>query len=108
MIHERRTNVHFTQRELHLAQFVDVHLRGEFTHRDGKEWRPHRLRHYSAEGGPGAGKTQNANFVFRIVCGLKEWESLDVVPVGMSNQQRELYRSRLKFSVESDSERPNA
>ena len=87
MIYERCVNVQFTERELHLVQFVNVHFRGELAHRDGKERRFHRLGHDFAERRPGAIKTENANFVFGIVRGLKKWEALDVVPVRVSNQQ---------------------
>ncbi len=87
MIHERGVNVQFPERELHLVQFVNVHLRGELTHGDGKERRFHGLGHDLAECRPGAIETENANFVFGIVCGLKKWEALDVVPVRVSNQQ---------------------
>src|SRR6516162_4936854 len=87
MIYERRVNVQFTEREFHLVQFVDVHSRGELTHRDWKERRPHWLHHDLAERRPGAIKTEDAYFVFGIVGRLKKWEPLNVVPVGMSNEQ---------------------
>ena len=108
MIYERCVNVQFPKRELHLVQFVDVHFRGELTHRDRKERRFHGLGHDLAERRPGAIKTENANFVFGIVRGLKKWEALDVVPVRVSNQQRQPDWLRLEFSVESDTERPDA
>src|SRR6266550_1168618 len=108
MIHERGVNVQFPERKLHLVQFVKVHPRGELTHRDGKERRFHGLGHDLAERRPGASETENANFVFGIVRGLKKWEALDVVPVRVSNQQRQPDWLRLEFSVESDTERPDA
>src|SRR5262245_4614390 len=108
MIHKGYVNVQFAERELHLVQFVDVHSGGEFTHRDRKERRFHRLRHNLAECRPGSVKPENADFVFGIVRRLKKWEALDVVPVGMSNQQRELYRSHLKFPFQGDTKRPDA
>src|SRR5215831_7580302 len=108
MIYERRVNVQFTEGEFHLVQFVDVHSRGEFTHRDRKERRFHWLHHDLAERCPGAIKTEDANLVFGIVRGFKKWEALNVVPVSMSNEQGEFYRSPLKFSVEGDTERPDA
>src|SRR4029453_11160376 len=108
MIHEGYVNVQFAERELHLVQFVDIHSGGEFTHRYRKERRFHRLRHNLAKCRPGSVKTENTDFVFRIVRRLKKWKALDVVPVGMSNQQREFYRSRLKFSFQGDTKRPDA
>ncbi len=108
MIYEGCVNVHLTEGKFHLAQFVDVHSRGELAHRDGKERRLHGLRHDFAERCAGAIKTENANLVLGIVRGLEKWEPLDVVPVRMGNEQGEFYRSRLKFSVESDTKRPDA
>ena len=108
MIYERRVNVQFAEGELHLVQFVDIHFRGELAHGDWKERRLHRLGHDLAECRPGTIKTENADFVFGIVRGLKERKALDVVPMGVGDQQRELNRSRLKFFVESDAERPDA
>jgi len=87
MIYQCCVNVQFPKRELHLVQFVDVHFRGERAHGDRKERRFHRLGHDLAERRPGAIKTENANLVFRIVRWLKKREALDVVPVGVRNQQ---------------------
>src|SRR4029077_2959211 len=108
MIYERCMNVQFPERELHLVQFVNVHFRGELTHCDRKERRFHRLGHDLAERRPGAIKAENANFVFGIVRWLEKWEALDVVPVRVSNQQQQPDRSRLEFSVKSDTKRPDA
>src|SRR5262245_8159558 len=108
MIYEGRVNVEFTKRELHLVQLVDVHSCRRFPHRDGEERLLHWLGTDLAERCPDAIKTENPNFVFGIVRRLEKRKPLDVIPVRMSNQQREFYRSRLKFSVESDPERPDA
>src|ERR1051326_661633 len=90
MIYERGADFHFANGKLHLAQVVNVHPRGELTHRNRKEWRFHRLGEDFAERRTGAVKPENADFVVGIVRGLKEGQSLDVVPMRVSNQQRQL------------------
>src|ERR1700745_4312266 len=107
MIYKRCVDVQLAKGELHLGQFINVHPRGEFTHADGEERRPHRFGHDLAERRSSAIKTENTDFVFGIVRRLKKWEPLDVVPMCVSDQQGELDWARLEFSVESDTQRPN-
>ena len=107
MIYEGRVDIQFAEREFHFVQLVDVHSRGKFTHRNRKKRRSHWLGHDLAKRRPRAIKTENANLVFGIVGRFKKWKALDVVPVGMGNQQRKFYCPRLKFFVESDTKRPD-
>src|SRR5215471_13379457 len=108
MIYECGVDIYFAERERHLAQFVNVHLRGQFTHGDRKERRFHRLGYDLAERRACAVKTKNANFVLGIVRRFKKREALDVVPMRVRDQQRKLDRSRLEFFLQSDPEWPDA
>src|SRR5262249_6720806 len=108
MIYKRGVDIQFAERELHLREFVNIHLCGELTHRDWKEGRSHRLGHNLAEGRPGAVKTEDANCIFGIVRRLEEGEALNVVPVCMGDQQREFDRPGLKFFLQCHTKRPDA
>src|SRR5262249_48391668 len=108
MIHKNRLHSHLAERKRHFAQPTDVDLPGELAHRYREERRPHRLGHNLTEGGPGPVETEDPNLIVRIVRGLEKREALDVVPMRVSDQHREVDRARLEFFLQRHTKWPDA
>src|SRR5882724_325767 len=108
MIHKSRTHLHFANRKRHFAQFLDFNLSGQLTHGDREEWRLHRLGEDLRERGARFVETEDTDLVFWIVSGSKKRETLNVVPMGVCNQERKLDWFCTEFLCQLDSQRPDA
>src|SRR5581483_5967543 len=108
MIHKFCLYPQLAQRIFHLGQLFDRDLRGKLPHGDGEKRRLHRFRNDLAKSRAGAIETQNADFVFLVVGRLKEGQALDVIPVGVSDEERKFDGLSAKLFFQRRAERSNA
>ncbi len=77
------------------AEFFDPGDPGERLERDGKLERIHLPDERVLEPGPGSGRTQDPDSIGRQVGRAKKRQALDVVPMGVRNEEVKVERSYL-------------
>jgi hypothetical protein len=87
MIQESCAHPHFADRKFHLFELFDLNGSSQIAPVHRKKWNLHLSGQNSGEAGAGTLISQNANGVLGFVCGKKKRKSLNMVPVGVSQQQ---------------------
>ncbi len=90
--------------EIEIAQFLDVNVAGQFGERHGEIG----AFHLTGEGGDEAFvrafAAEDAEAAAGFINGRKEGQALDVIPVGVGNEEGEIERLGLEFFEERDAE----
>ncbi len=89
------------------VEFIDRRDPGEGLERDRELERIHLAGERGLEPGPRSSRAENPDFVRRRVSRAEKRQTLDVVPVGVRNEQGEVERLRLQFAREGEAERAN-
>ena len=88
MVHEHGPHLYFADVELHVAQFLNGDVARQFFQSDWKEGAFHLRAKRGGETLTRAFVTKNADIVLGIVGRDKKWKSLNVIPMGVREQQR--------------------
>src|SRR5262249_15919511 len=81
---------------------------GKFAHRDGKKWGLHRFSHDFAKACLDPVVAAYTDFIFLFVRRCKKRQPLDMIPMSMRDQQREVDRLRLQFLLQRDPKGANS
>src|SRR5947207_2153702 len=107
MIYEPGAHLHLAHSEHHFGQLFNVDPSGKCAHRHREKWRFHRLSQNFTETSIDTVVTHYTDFIFLVICQGKEGQSLDVVPMSVRDQQRELDWLRAEFLFQSNAEGPD-
>lgn len=83
--------------EFHLVQLVDRDVARQIDHAEGEKWRLHLSRDDRCQPCTRAFVPEHANLVLALIRRLKKRETLDVVPMRVTDQQRESYWALAKL-----------
>src|SRR5881394_1916295 len=104
MIQEARAHPDIADSELHLFEFPDLDRAGEVlpTHRKEREF--HLGSEDRGEAITRALIAEDVDRVLGLVGGQEKRESLDVVPMRVRQQQRQVYRGAAEFLVQRETQ----
>ena len=108
MIHEHGLHADFADVKFHVAQFLDADVAGQFLQSHGKIGALHLRAERGRESLPRALVAENPDLIHGIVSRDKKRKTLDMIPMRVREQQREVQRLRAKFLGQRESEQPDA
>ena len=108
MIQEAGVHLHFADREFHPLEFLDLDRARQVFPAHGKKRHFHLGGENGGEAGARTFESQNAERVLGFVSGKKKRESLDVVPMGVGQEQGEIDRRAVEFLLERKPKLANA
>src|SRR3954471_5528010 len=108
MIREFGAHVNFADRKLHLLQFFDRDIAGQILQADREEGSLHLSGENRREPGERAFIPKDAYEILVLVGGKKERQPLDVVPMGVRDQEREVDGAIAEFLLEREAEQANS
>src|SRR3984893_2573922 len=94
--------------KIHFLKLFDLNFTRQLSHGDGKKWRFHLAGEDFTQARASAIITENLELIFPAVSRQEKGESLDVVPVGVRNKDRQSDRIRTELTLQRLAEKANS
>src|SRR3954466_13550497 len=107
MIHKSSAHADAADLEVHRLELLNGDLSRQVVELDREKRRGHLSFENFLKSAPGAVITENLNLILIVVGGHKKREALNMVPMNMRNQQREIDRIGAKLIFQCETELAN-
>jgi len=108
MIQEFGADPKSSDRKIRFLEFLDFNFTRQLRHGDGKKRCLHLAGEDFTQASPSPVITENLELVFPAVSRQKKGESLDVVPVGVRNKDRQPHRIGTELALQRLAEKSNS
>ena len=98
-------DAHRSNVKVQVFKFLNFHVAGHFLQTDGEKGAFHLLRQHVLQAMARAFVTQDAQLIARFVHRQKKWQPLNVVPMGVRQEQGQLDRLMIEFGHQFESQR---